>query len=285
MRSAEHAGEIEHAHAVERARTLRRGSGICHRRDGSDSAGPYDDRVASTSTAIPEPVTPDPVTPERRRRTEALVVLEPARLALNGWRLVTRRAPVSRTVMVLPGRGANDATTAPLRAYLRSLGHEAHGWGIGINRGDVDENVQRLVPRLTELHDAARQRIVLAGWSLGGLVARELARIEPDRVSRVITFGTPVVGGAKYTALAATYRNRGMDLDEVERDLHRRGALAEHIAITSIYSRFDGVVSWPACIDRLNPQAENIEVVATHLGLGINHDVWRLIADRLARPD
>ncbi|MCU1503116.1 MAG: hypothetical protein JWM12_2470 [Ilumatobacteraceae bacterium] len=188
-------------------------------------------------------------------------------------------------MLVLPGRGANDATTAPLRAYLHSLGHEAHGWGLGVNRGDVDETVARLVPRLTELHETGGQRVVLAGWSLGGLIARELARVEPDLVSRVVTFGAPVVGGAKYTALASTYRKMGMDLDAVERDLAVRGALAPHIAITSIYSRFDGVISWPACIDRINPQAENIEVVATHLGLGINHDVWRVIADRLALAD
>ena len=140
-------------------------------------------------------------------------------------------------------------------------------------------------PRLAKLHERSGQRVVLAGWSLGGLMARELARAEPERVSRVITFGTPVVGGPKYTALAATYEARGMDLDDVERRLAERAVLAEHIAITSIYSRFDGVVSWPACIDRVNPQAENVEVIATHLGLGINHDVWRIIAERLARAD
>lgn len=247
--------------------------------DGSDSDHPYDDQVAAT-TAVPEPVNP-----MRRRRTEALIVFEPARLALNGWRLVTKRPAVAQTVLVLPGRGCNDVPTAPLRAYLRSLGHDAHGWGLGVNNGDVDETVERLRPLLAGLRESGGRRVVLTGWSLGGLIARELARAQPDDVSRVITFGTPVVGGAKYTALAATYRKQGMDLDEAERDLHGRGPHAPHIAITSIYSRFDGVVSWPACIDRLNPNAENVEVVATHIGLGINHDVWRLIADRLAQPD
>jgi pimeloyl-ACP methyl ester carboxylesterase len=236
--------------------------------------------VAPTSTAVPAPE----LRP-RRSRSEALIVLEPARLALNGWRLVSKRAPVPRTVLVLPGRGGNDATTAPLRAYLRSLGHEPHRWRLGVNLGDVDDTVERLRPRLATLYERGGARVVVIGWSLGGLMARELARVEPDRVSRVITFGTPVVGGPKYTALAATYAARGMDLDEVERMMADRAVLADHIAITSIYSRFDGVVSWPACIDRVNPQAENIEVRATHLGLGINHEVWRLVADRLARVD
>jgi pimeloyl-ACP methyl ester carboxylesterase len=222
---------------------------------------------------------------DRRSRTEALILLEPARLALNGWRLLAKRAPIPRTVLVLPGRGVPDATTAPLRAYLRSLGHDTHGWGLGVNRGDVDEVVERLRPLLAELHERRGARVVLCGWSLGGLMARELARIEPDRVSRVITFGAPIIGGPKYTALANDYIALGLDLDEAEREMAARAVLAPHIAITSIYSRFDGVVSWPACIDRVNPQAENIEVLATHVGLGINHDVWRLVAERLARAD
>ena len=227
---------------------------------------------------------PAPVTPERRARTEALILLEPARLALNGWRLVARRSPVSRTVMVLPGRGGNDVATAPLRAYLRSLGHEVHGWGLGTHRGEVLHNVTLLKRRLAALHESHDQPVALVGWSLGGIVAREVARQEADRVSHVITMGAPVVGGAKYTALAATYRARGLDLDEVERELAARARLADHIAVTSIFSRLDGVVSWPACIDRANPQAENVEVVATHLGLAYHHEVWRTGADRLARP-
>jgi pimeloyl-ACP methyl ester carboxylesterase len=227
---------------------------------------------------------PDPVTPERRARTQALVLLEPARMALNGWRLVARRPPVRRTVMILPGRGGNDGSTAPLRAYLRSLGHDVHGWGLGVNRGEALHSVALLKRRLDALSEAGERPVALIGWSLGGIVARELARQEPDLVSHVITMGTPMVGGAKYTALAATYRARGVDLDEEERELARRAVLPEHIAVTSIYSRFDGVVSWPACVDQINQQAENVEVLATHLGLGFNHEVWKVIADRLARP-
>lgn len=227
---------------------------------------------------------PVPVTPERRARTEALILLEPARLAINSWRLVARRAPVRRTVMVLPGRGGNDAVTAPLRAYLRSLGHEVHGWGLGVHRGEVLHNVTLLKRRLGALHEVHARPVALVGWSLGGIVARELARQEPARVSHVITFGAPLVGGAKYTALASTYRARGVDLDEVELELARRARLADHIAVTSIFSKLDGVVSWPACIDRANPQAEHVEVVATHLSLGYHHEVWRAVAERLARP-
>jgi pimeloyl-ACP methyl ester carboxylesterase len=201
------------------------------------------------------------ITPTRRSYTEALILFEPARLALNGWRLITRRAPVSRTVMVLPGTGGGDGSTAPLRAYLRSLGHEAHGWGIGRNHGEVDDSMRPLGERLRQLSAAGGgAKVVVIGWSHGGIVARELAREFPDLVGRVITFGTPVVGGAKYTALAHSYRRRGVDLDEQEQEVARRALLPADIPITAIYSRTDGVVMWQACVDRVNPQAEHIRL-------------------------
>jgi len=53
-----------------------------------------------------------------------------------------------------------------------------------------------------DLVDAAGAPVSLLGWSLGGVIAREVARREPDAVRRVITYGTPVVGGAPFTAVA-----------------------------------------------------------------------------------
>jgi alpha/beta superfamily hydrolase len=264
---------------------------VAHCRDGTGPPRTYSYRMAGTRShpmagARPDlPAASTLTTPERRSYTEALTVFEPARLAWNGWRLIARRPPVSRTVVLLPGSGGADGSTAPLRAYLRSLGHDAHGWGLGRNRGDVDGSVELLRERLEEWRDAGSLPVVVIGWSHGGVIARELARNFPELVGRVITFGTPVVGGAKYTALAHRYRRQGVDLDEQELEVARRAELPAHIPITAIYSRRDGVVAWQACVDRINPHAEHIEVNATHLGLGLHHEVWRIVADRLALPD
>ena len=43
------------------------------------------------------------------------------------------------------------------------------------------------------------------------------------------------------------------------------------------------MVSWPACIDRWTPDVRHVEVTSTHLGLGIDPDVWRVVAEQLAR--
>ena len=230
------------------------------------------------------PAVPNPTEPSRRSYTEALIVLEPARLALNSWRLVARRVAEPRTVLVIPGYSVGDTPTTPLRAYLHSLGHDARGWGLGTNAGDVDEAVERMIPRLAQLAETAERRVTLIGWSLGGVIARELTRHVPEHVERVVTLGTPVVGGPKYTALARTYRANGVDLEEMAAEVARRAELPAHIPVTAIYSKLDGVVSWPACIDQVNPHVEHVEVLTSHIGFGFNHGVWKVIADRLARP-
>lgn len=55
--------------------------------------------------------------------------------------------------------------------------------------------------------------------------------------------------------------------------------------LTVIFTRRDAVVDWRACIDTHSPQAEHVEVRSTHVGLGIDPDVWREVARRLARSD
>ncbi len=57
------------------------------------------------------------------------------------------------------------------------------------------------------------------------------------------------------------------------------------VPTTSIYSRSDGVVAWPCSLQRPGPQTENIEVPASHAGLGVNPLVLYALADRLAQPE
>jgi hypothetical protein len=54
------------------------------------------------------------------------------------------------------------------------------------------------------------------------------------------------------------------------------------VPVTAIYTKRDGIVDWRACVDRHSLEVEHVEVASTHLGLGIDPDVWHVIADRLA---
>ena len=51
-----------------------------------------------------------------------------------------------------------------------------------------------------------------------------------------------------------------------------------------MFSRRDGVVAWQACIDRATPGVEHVEVSSTHIGMGVDPDVWAVVAERLAAP-
>ena len=185
-----------------------------------------------------------------------------------------------RSIMTLPGFGADDASTWPLRRFLRGLGYRALPWGLGVN-DDPEAMAQRLLERLPTIQ-ADDEQITLIGWSLGGIVARLVAHHAPSTVREVITMGTPVEGGPKYTSVGGLYAlGRGMNMDDFEAHVHSVNAQGIQAPLTVIFSRTDAVVGWRAAIDRYNTHARHVEVQSSHLGLGANPSVYRIIASTL----
>ena len=215
---------------------------------------------------------------------EALGLIELPRLLLRFPSLARLPRGNGEPILILPGYGAGDGSTMILKGYLRLLGYRARGWGLGRNRGPASESLPRLLRRLGNLSRRSKQKVVIIGWSFGGYLARELARERPDLVRLVITLGTPVVGGPKYTAAAKSYRKRGIDIEAIAAEVEQRSRLADlEIPIVAIYSRDDSVVAWEACIDRQSPNIEHVEIKSTHLGFGFSADVYQIIARRLAQ--
>jgi pimeloyl-ACP methyl ester carboxylesterase len=215
---------------------------------------------------------------------EAQVFVDVGRLLIRTPDLLAQPRGDGEPVLVLPGYGAGDGSTWLLRAYLRWLGYDVRGWGIGSNGGHVPALVPLVIGRVIALARERAMPVTLLGWSLGGVIAREAMRQRPDLVTRVVTLGTPVVGGPKYTSVGAAYRRRGYDLDAIETRVRQREAVPLTRPVTAIFSRGDGVVAWRACIDRHNRVVEHVEVTGTHIGLAMNPDVWRIVAQRLAAP-
>ncbi len=184
-------------------------------------------------------------------------------------------------VLLIPGWKAPEATMAPLRRYLTWLGHDARHWGLGRNRGRPEADTARMADRVAALATERGRPVALIGWSLGGNIARETARLLPGSVARVITYGTPAVGGPTHTVGAPRW-----GLDECARISRHLAALDAasplQVPVTAIFSRADEIVSWPSCIDRVSPRVEHVEVWSTHVGLGIDPAVWTVIARRLA---
>jgi pimeloyl-ACP methyl ester carboxylesterase len=209
------------------------------------------------------------------------------RLVAGSHRLrkVARADPPGATVIDVPGWGAPEAVTAPLRAYLRRLGYDARGWGFGLNRGDVRGDVRRLEQHLDATIDPTRP-VRLVGWSLGGVIVREVARRRPDLVGAVVTFGSPVVGGTAHTVGAHLEQavGAGPAASEKLAGYTERGDLRDpiEVPVTVILSRRDGIVSWHSCVDRYSPRVQHVEVGSTHLGMVLDPDVWTSVARGLA---
>ncbi len=207
---------------------------------------------------------------------------EPVRLARARRRLAAGPAGDGRPVLVLPGLGVGDLSTGALRRFLRRRGFDCRGWGLGRHRPLVADTLARMLPRLEGFAAEVGGRVALVGWSLGGIVARELARMRPDLVSRVVTLGTPVVGGARGTALAAIARLYGWDLDEIDWAVAAVERTPIRVPVVSIFSRRDGIVGWRAAIDRRTPGVEHFEAASCHWALGLDPDVLQTVAARLA---
>lgn len=213
---------------------------------------------------------------------EARGFLEFPRLLFRAVDLALQPRGQGQPVLVLPGYGAGDASTAILKSYLRVLGYRVSGWHLGRNSGNVPDLLPRVLKRLLSMHRHSQERVRLVGWSLGGFIAREAARERPDLVHQVITLGTPVVGGPKYTVIAERLRRRGIDLDAMEAEIASRNTILLRTRVTALYSRGDAVVAWQACIDRNGENVEHVEVSTSHMGFGFSPQVYKIIAQRLA---
>ncbi|MBR1193865.1 alpha/beta hydrolase [Bradyrhizobium sp. AUGA SZCCT0240] len=223
-----------------------------------------------------------------RPPSKILMMLE-GRRALSGFGAFLGALPIlnlvpkgdGHPVLVLPGLMAGDDSTLPLRKFLEGRGYRVSGWGLGLNRGlreGVHDRMLNLVRELSDLHGG---KISIVGWSLGGIYARELAKILPDRVRSVISLGSPFGASPKSTNAWRVYEfASGQSIDDAQ-DV----AVAPPVPTTAIYSRTDGICAWQGCVEETSAQAESIEVQGSHCGLAVNPAAVYAVADRLAQPE
>jgi hypothetical protein len=216
---------------------------------------------------------------------EARVFLEFPMLMLRAAELARQPRGHGEPVLVLPAYGAGDGSTAILKTYLRLLGYRVSGWHLGRSSGHVPELLPRVLRRIFFMARKFQQPVRVIGWSFGGYLAREAARERPDLVERVITLGTPVIGGPKYTVIAPQFKRRGIDLDAMAKEIEGRNRVLLQTPVTAIYSRADGIVAWQACIDPNGANVEHVEVRTAHIGFGFSPEVYKIIAQRLADND
>ena len=229
-------------------------------------------------------------------------------------RTIAEYAQNSKHVVMFPGFGSDTRFFKPLNKYLARHGHFLYDWGMGLNDAGLNTNCtlqdltssweadptgkaepinskeigipylcSRSVDRVRSLSVTLDSPLVLIGWSLGGYIAREVARELPNEVSQVVTFGTPIIGGAKYTATADNFRKNGLDLDWIEREIAKRESNPITQRITSIIGKYDGIITRAACEDAISPNIDTHEVCASHMGLGFHYPLWNIVLAALAK--
>ena len=188
-------------------------------------------------------------------------------------------------VLVLPGLVASDASTRPLRSFLENRGYAVTGWRQGRNLGLRHGVQQAMIDLVAELSDTHGRKISMVGWSLGGLYARQLAKMMPDRVRSVITLGSPFASHPKATNAWRVYEMASGR--RAEEDRRFGGTLSDPppVPTTAIFSRTDGICAWQGCVERKSARSESIEVESSHCGMGHHPAVVYAVADRLAQAE
>ena len=180
-----------------------------------------------------------------------------------------------RPVMVLPGFLASDQTTSRLRRSLQSAGFEAHGWGLGRNKGIKADIFDRLDERVEALQcDAA---LTLVGWSLGGLIAREYAKYAPHRVARVVTLGSPFSGDPRANNAWRLYEfvaGHKVDAPPIDVTLSQKPP----VQTCAFWSANDGVVAPMAASGHSHESDTRIELDCSHMAFVARPDAIRAIA-------
>src|SRR5262249_11291226 len=168
-------------------------------------------------------------------------------------------------VLVLPGLVASDVSTRPLREFLKTRGYAVSGWRQGRNPGLRPGPPAALAALRHELTATHVRKVPLVGWSLGGLYARQLAKMMPKRVRQVITLGSPFASNPKATNAWRVYEMAsGRRADEDDSRFGGTLAGAPPVPTTAIFSRSDGICAWQGCREQSSHMAESIAAHSTH---------------------
>lgn len=221
--------------------------------------------------------------------TELPRAMQEAALLSASWYSLLRTVPRGKSlpVMVLPGFGGGDDSTALLRRFLTRLRYKTFPWQQGTNTGNPNQ-LEALMLRFYRIHHGLGTPLILIGQSLGGVYAREIAREFPDAVRSVVTLGSPYAATGAESAspmVAALFeRMSGVSIEEL-RDQRPadRPQTPLTMPATSVYSKQDGVVAWQTCIEPESELSENIRVWGSHTGMAMNTSIFHIVADRLAQ--
>lgn len=173
--------------------------------------------------------------------------------------------------LVLPGFMAGDRTCIQLRRALGQGGWRAHPWGLGLNKGVQPDMLRKLEACLDRM--SAKEPVLLVGWSLGGIYARELARHCPDRVRAVVTLGAPFSGDLHQNNVWRIYElvaGHAVDDPPIPRITDK-----PPVPSLAIWSRRDGIIAPRAARGLEDESDKAVEIGCNHMAFGVSAKAGR----------
>ena len=178
---------------------------------------------------------------------------------------------------VIPGFFASDSTCAGLREALAEAGWRTYPWDLGLNRGAHPDVLRHLRQRLKVIHDG--RPILVVGWSLGGVYARELAREAPELIRAVVTLGSPFSGDPHMNNVWRFYEwIAGHKVDEPPLPHH---PAKPPVPTLAIWSAKDGIVAKRAARGLDGERDAEVEVDCGHMAFGISKSAGRRVAHEI----
>lgn len=212
---------------------------------------------------------------------------------------IYRHPPVPQAsgepVLLIPGFLAGDWTLQLLAGWLSRMGYNPYFSGLDWNIDCPNRTGHLLRWRLNQIIRETGYPLIVFGHSLGGMLARFLGTNFPDQVRYVVTMGSPIQRTNNVSPLVLfasrvlqPFRRWRGELPSECGTLHCNchfnrsviSSMPEEVGFTSVFSKQDEVVEWHASID---PERENREVTGRHIGLIVNPQVYRILADVLSR--
>lgn len=186
-------------------------------------------------------------------------------------------------ILVIPGLLTTDLSTTLLRKFLAKLGFKVFGWEMGRNLGRM-ESLPVLIEKVERFHQQYQQKIIIIGWSMGGIFTREIAKKRPDLVQRTITIGSPFadVNAPNWAKWIFDLLNKGIEIDN---DFIAQLPNPAPVPALALYSKLDGIVPWRACMELTESDLhKNKEIKSSHFGMGTNPEVLKTIYSELQSP-
>lgn len=175
---------------------------------------------------------------------------------------------------VIPGFFASDSTCSGLREALAEAGWRTFPWDLGLNRGAHADVLRHLRQRLGVIHDG--RPVLVVGWSLGGVFARELAREVPELIRAVVTLGSPFSGDPHMNNVWRFYE--WVSGHKVDQPPVPHSPDKPPVPTLAIWSANDGIVAKRAARGLEGERDKAVEVDCGHMAFGISKRAGRRVA-------